>query len=95
MLAHQVALLRQRGTPIRFVAVDGNDTTASGVAFARHAGVTFPIAEDQTQLLARRIGVVGLPTTVFVDRRGDIVHTMQGSGFSTAQFRRWARAITG
>ncbi len=92
-VARQVARLQHAGTPIRFVAVDGNDTASAGLAFAHRSGVTFPVAEDETQSLARKIGLVGLPDTVFVDRSGHIVHIMQGSGFSAATFRRWAAAI--
>ena len=92
-LARQVKRLQHSGTPIRFVAVDGNDTASAGLAFARRSGVTFPVVEDETESLARKIGLVGLPDTVFVNRSGHVAHIMQGDGFSAATFRHWAATI--
>ena len=81
------------GTPPVAVARRENDPASAGLPFARRSGVTFPVAEDETQSLARKIGLVGLPDTVFVDRSGHVVHTMQGDGFSAGTFRHWAAAI--
>ena len=47
--------------------------------FLRQVGVTFPTAEDQTEL-ATRYGVSGTPTNFLIDRRGRILFRRVGFG---------------
>ena len=63
---------------VAFVGVDGNDDPASGLAFARSSGVSFPVAVDADSSVAPRYGLVGYPDTVFVDATGRIAGTVQG-----------------
>jgi AhpC/TSA family len=63
---------------VAFVGVDGNDEPASGLAFARASGVSFPVAEDTTSAVAPRFGLYGYPDTVFVDAHGDVAGVVRG-----------------
>lgn len=50
--------------------------------YAREIGVSFPLALDQNMAVARRYQVQGLPTTIFVDRKGVIRDLIMGGPMS-------------
>lgn len=85
------------GTRVRFVGVDGNDySQAAGEAFARQAGVSFPVAYDENQQVAQSLGLDGMPDTVFVDADGTVAHVIEGDGagqFSPAIVRHWISVV--
>jgi len=66
------------GGPVVFVGIDGNDGTASGLAFARQSGVAFPVGADAYSEVAPKFTLVGYPGTVFIDATGTIVDTVHG-----------------
>ena len=58
----------------------------------RKLGVTYPVLLDEQSSIARRYGVVGLPTTYFVDAEG----VVRGKGIGEADeavFERHALAL--
>jgi hypothetical protein len=58
------------------------------------AGVRYPVGIDGSARIAQSYLVVGLPTTVFVNRLGQVV----GEGFgsqSVADLRTWVRRLEG
>ena len=61
-----------------FVGINHRDGRTSATAFERDVGVGYPSGFDPDGGVARRFGVVGLPTTVFVDARGRIVARQLG-----------------
>ncbi|HWH15190.1 MAG TPA: TlpA disulfide reductase family protein, partial [Miltoncostaeaceae bacterium] len=63
---------------VAVVGVAVNDAPARSRAFARRAGVGFPLAVDREAGAAGRFGVSGLPVTVFIDAEGRIVRTVRG-----------------
>ncbi|MCS7206344.1 MAG: TlpA family protein disulfide reductase [Dehalococcoidia bacterium] len=63
------------------VGVNVQDTEAAARAFLREAGVTFPTGPDSDGTITTAYRVVGFPTTVFINRQGQVV-------------RRWTGAIT-
>jgi peroxiredoxin len=54
------------------ISVDGSGENAVKPYMAKH-GFTFPTLIDQRMEVARQFGVRGTPTTVVVDRNGEIV----------------------
>jgi thiol-disulfide isomerase/thioredoxin len=66
------------GDRVQFIGVDDNDAPASGLAFARKSGVTFPVGRDSLSLTAPDYGIPGNPATVFIDAGGDVVKTVRG-----------------
>ncbi len=66
------------GDGVVFVGVDGNDDAASGLAFARSSGVSFPVGANADSALAPRFTLEGYPGTVFIDASGTIVKTVHG-----------------
>lgn len=78
-VAARVAAAESRaGNRAVFIGIDGNDTPASGWAFAKKRGVTFPVADDQQEQVARQIGVTGLPSTAVVNANGVVVKRFTG-----------------
>ena len=66
------------GDKIQFIGVDDNDAPASGLAFARKSGVRFPVGRDAFSQTAPDYGIVGNPSTVFIDAAGNVVKTVRG-----------------
>jgi len=78
---------------IVFLGVDTNDPGPGAAArMLAGAGVRYPVGIDGSARIARSYLVVGLPTTVFVNRLGQVV----GEGFgsqSDADLRTWVRRL--
>ncbi len=63
------------------VNVDGQGVKdiATAGAFAAERGYTFPLYFDLTGEASRAYGVTAIPTTVWIDRRGDLFTTYTGA----------------
>lgn len=83
---------RQAGNAAVFLGIDGNDPAAAGWAFAQAKGVRFPVASDQTEQVARQIGLTGLPDTVVVGPKGRVVEQLSGV-VTVAQLERAVAAV--
>jgi cytochrome c biogenesis protein CcmG/thiol:disulfide interchange protein DsbE len=55
---------------VAFVGVDIRDTRAKGREWVMKYDVPFPVVFDREGTIASRYGVVGIPATFFLDRRG-------------------------
>ncbi len=73
---------------LAIVGIDTKDSAAGAKAFYRVYDVEYPSIFDPNGALAARLGVVGIPTTLFLDREHRIVVVIAGSGtlarFNTA-----------
>ena len=69
---------REKGK-IAFVGVDLEDTRTAAQGMLRRYSVGYPSAFDPNDTLAAPFGVVGSPTTVFIDARGHVVGRVQGA----------------
>lgn len=67
----EAAWRKYRGR-IQFVGIDLRDQEAAALEFTREFGLTFPTGADPTGAAANAFGLVGLPTTYFVDPGGRI-----------------------
>jgi thiol-disulfide isomerase/thioredoxin len=79
------------GGRVVFLGVDGNDDPTSGLAFARHSGVSFAVGANADSALAPKFALVGYPGTVFIDASGTIVETVHGTLSRSALERNLAR----
>ncbi len=71
-------LAEQLGGRANLVGVDFSDDHAGARAFVRRFGWTFPVLVDAAGTAGERDGVVGLPTTLILDRDGRIIKRLQG-----------------
>jgi len=70
MKAIDAVYRRHRGKGLEVFAVNAGQDRATVEAFIRKLGVTYPVLLDEQSAIAKRYGVVGLPTTYFVDANG-------------------------
>ncbi len=61
------------GAAVGFVGVDVADRAGAASAFARRAGVTYPLVADRSGSVAGEYGVTGLPYTVVVGPSGKVL----------------------
>lgn len=70
MKAIEAVYQRHKAEGLDVLAVNAGQDRKAVEAFVRKIGVTYPILLDEKAAIARQYGVVGLPTTFFVDARG-------------------------
>ena len=73
----------QVGQDVTFVMVDlvdgQRETKETGAQFVKDQGLSFPVYFDVTGDAATAYGITAIPTTVFIDRDGNIVTSSQGA----------------
>jgi cytochrome oxidase Cu insertion factor (SCO1/SenC/PrrC family)/thiol-disulfide isomerase/thioredoxin len=66
------------GRQVAFLGADSNDSAGDARAFLGQHPVSYPSYQTTTAQLGALAQVIGLPTTIFVDRRGKVVHVQTG-----------------
>ena len=69
------------------LGVDAEDQAESAAALLDELDVTFPSVFDPANALAREIGVITKPTTLFVSEEGEVVFVLPGPFASYSQMR--------
>jgi cytochrome c biogenesis protein CcmG, thiol:disulfide interchange protein DsbE len=69
---------RQKGQGLQVLAINAGQDRVTIVAFMRKIGVSYPALLDEKSEIARRYGVVGLPTTYFVGADGVVKSKVVG-----------------
>lgn len=67
-----------KGVVILAVNLTAQDAIAEAEKFVQELGLTFPILLDEVGEVSEAYQVLGLPTTIFVNREGDIARTHLG-----------------
>jgi thiol-disulfide isomerase/thioredoxin len=78
--APDLARFVRRHPGVAMLGVDSEDSKAAARAFYRRYGLHHPSIFDPQGVLARRLRLHGLPTTLFLDPRHRIVATVVGAG---------------
>ena len=84
--------VRQRHTGLEVLAVNAGQDKATVDAFMRKLGVGYPAALDESSKIAKSYGVVGLPTTYFIDGQGVVRGKIVGEA-DEAMFERQVKAL--
>jgi len=66
------------GAEVAFLGIDVADGPRRAEPFAAELGITYDLARDPDRSFAQEVGVFGMPTTLFVDAQGTIVHRSTG-----------------
>jgi cytochrome c biogenesis protein CcmG, thiol:disulfide interchange protein DsbE len=82
--------LKPRGLEV--IAVNAGQDKKAVVEFMHKLGVSYPALLDENSAIAKRYGVVGLPTTYFVDAKGIVRAKLIGES-DEAGFERAALEI--
>lgn len=83
---------RHRSEGLEVLAVNAGQDPATVAAFISRIGVSYPALIDEASDIARRYGVVGLPTTYFLGRDGRIRSKVVGEA-DEATFERLATEL--
>ena len=85
---------RYRKQGVVFVGVDYHDVTSDAQKFLSHHGVTYPSVQDGSGAVADSYGVLAVPETYFIDRKGRLVgaHIVGSVVGQTDAFRRGVEA---
>lgn len=76
------------GKRVAFLGIDDQDSDDAARTFLREAPVPYPSYTDPDKEIAASVGAdLGLPDTVFYDRRGELVHLKQGPYRDAAELR--------
>ena len=68
------AVHRELSPHVAFLGLNVGDEPGAARQLAEQTGVTYPLAEDPDSAIFQAFGGIGMPTTVFVDGDGMIVH---------------------
>ena len=82
--------LKPRGLDV--IAVNAGQDKRTVTEFMKKLGVSYPALMDEDSAIAKRYGVVGLPTTYFVDAKGVVRAKLIGEA-DEASFERAALEI--
>ncbi len=74
----EVAYQRHKAAGIEVLAVNAGQDRATAAAFVAKLGIGYPALLDEDAKIARRYGVVGLPTTYFIGRDGKVAAKQMG-----------------
>jgi len=92
MKAIEQVYRRQQASGLTILAVNAGQDAKTVNAFMHKIGVSYPALLDESSAIARSYGVVGLPTTFFVDGSGVIRGKIVGEA-DEATFERHALAL--
>lgn len=92
MKAIDAVYQRQKSRGLEVIAVNAGQDKKTVVDFMQKLGVGYPALLDEDSSIAKRYGVVGLPTTYFVDARGIVRAKLIGEA-DEASFERAALEI--
>ena len=70
MKAIEVVYQRHKDKGLEVFAINAGQDKPAVAAFIKKLGITYPVLLDEQSAIAKRYGVVGLPTTYFVDANG-------------------------
>ena len=68
------AVHRELSPHVAFLGINVGDDPGAARELAERTGVTYPLARDPDSGIFQTFGGIGMPTTVFVDPEGMIVH---------------------
>lgn len=92
MRAIETVYQRQHTRGLEVLAINVGQDRASVESFGRKLGVSYPLLLDEAAGIAKRYGVVGLPTTFFIDGQGVIRGKIVGEA-DAASFERQAKEL--
>lgn len=83
---------RHRARGLEVIAVNAGQDRKTVAAFMQKIGVSYPALLDERSRIAKSYGVVGLPTTFFVDAKGIVRGKIVGEA-DEAMFERHVKAL--
>jgi peroxiredoxin len=94
MKAIEVSYQRHKSAGIEVLAVNAGQDRATATAFVAKLGIGYPALLDEDAKIAKRYGVVGLPTTYFIGRDGKVAAKQVGE-MTAAAFEKQVTELLG
>lgn len=84
-----VKMYHKYGSRISFLGVNltGSDNPLNAQAFIKQMGITYPVLMDTTLSVTQQYRVLGIPTSLFINRKGVIVARVTGDMSSALMSR--------
>ena len=92
MQAIEAVFQRHKAKGLEVLAINAGQDKATVESFVKKIGITYPALLDEKSAIAKQYGVVGLPTTYFVDAKGIVRAKVVGEA-DEATFERHALAL--
>ncbi len=92
LLQETFARYEDRG--VRFVGVSIRDAESDARDFADKYGITYPVVHDPREVFARKVGVLGLPETYFIDATWNFTGESKGRRIGNRSGTVWFGPIT-
>lgn len=92
MQAIEQVYQRHKDRGLTVLAINTGQDSATAAAFVKKIGITYPVLLDEDSAIAKQYGVVGLPTTYFIDARGVVRAKVVGEA-SEAVFEQQVKAL--
>lgn len=92
MKAIETVWQRHKSQGLEIVAVNAGQDRKAVAAFMQKIDVSYPALLDERSAIAKSYGVVGLPTTYFIDAKGIVRGKIVGEA-DEAMFERHVRAL--
>lgn len=70
---------------VLFLGVNIKDAESDAKAFVEEFDITYPIVRDEAEVFAKKLGVLGIPETFFVDHEWSFVGSVSGATQSEEQ----------
>ena len=83
---------QSQSQPLEILAVNTGQDKKTIDAFVQKIGIGYPVLLDENSRIAKSYGVVGLPTTFFIDRKGIVRSKIVGEA-DAATFERHVREL--
>lgn len=77
-MPHFQTAFDEHGADIEFMFINTNESPQVANAYLEQVGYTFPVYYDFDASASAAAGIRGLPTTLFIDSRGEIVSSKVG-----------------
>jgi peroxiredoxin len=91
-LATMASLAAAAGSDVRIIGIDVNDEAGAARQLLAQHHLSYPVAFDHSDVVVARYGLVGLPTTVYLDAAHRIVGRTVGA-LTAGTGRAWLDAL--
>lgn len=90
-----VRMYHRYGSRISFIGVNltGSDNALNAQAFIKKMGIAYPVLMDTTLSVSQQYRVLGIPTSLFINRAGVIVARVTGAMSPTLMRRDFQRLL--
>jgi cytochrome c biogenesis protein CcmG/thiol:disulfide interchange protein DsbE len=92
LVARTAAAEKAKGSAIQFIGVDSLDEHSAALAFAKKAGIAYPVGSDNGQVSSGLYALEGFPQTFFISPDGTVLGVERGK-LNQAELQSWVQRL--